>query len=137
MSASKVRSAIAQAFVSGAFFANTAVSYENMTFTPPSSGPWAAFNFVPAGSGVFTLGPTGRDELTGFVQIDVNYPVGTGGKDAGDKADAIRNTFTAGKTLSYSGQVVTIKQCTRSHGRLVNNYYKVSVTIYFYAFLNR
>lgn len=137
MSQTNVRAALVAAFRTGNFFADTKVAWENVPFTPPTGEPWAAFYFVPSQPSVATLGPNGQDHLDGFVQIDLNFPTGKGEKDSFAKYEAIKNSFTAGSYLIYQGQVVTIKSCGRSPGRVVNNVYKVIVTIYFYAHINR
>lgn len=137
MSIAKVRSALVQAFVTGSFFNQTEVAYENKKFDPPKDKPWAAFFFVPIQPVVFTLGTGGYDEQRGFVQIDLNYPTDDGEKDVAAKADAIRDAFKAGFQFSYSGQEVRIVSCGRSQGRSINNYYRVSITIQFLAFIVR
>lgn len=133
MSIAKVRSALVQAWVDGAFFPQAQVAYENFPFEPPKDKPWASVYFMPVQPIVATLGAGGKDEQRGFLQIDLNYPVGSGEKDVAAKADAIRDTFKAGYAFSYSGQEARVVSCGRSGGRVVDNYYKVSITIQFYA----
>lgn len=137
MSFSNIRSALAQAFVNGAFFDADKIAWENVPFVPPNDVAWCAFHFVPSQPDVATLGDAGRDEVTGFVQLDLNYPSGLGDKDAADKFDALRNVFTAGAKFSYNGVEAVIRSCGRSNGRIVNNCYRVPVTIAFYSQINR
>jgi hypothetical protein len=137
MSLSKVRSALVKAFTDGAFIATEKVAFENMAFETPASGAWASFHFIPNTPEVATLGAGGRDECRGFVQVDLNFPTGSGDKAAGDMADTIKNVFKAGARFAYSGQEVIIRSVGRSQGRVVNNFYRVSITINFYAQLIR
>lgn len=137
MSRASVRSALAQAFISGAFFSSTAIAWENVAFTPPNGSPWARFFFVPSQPAVVTLGTNGADEITGFVQVDLNYPLGTGDGAAQAKYDAMCAVFKAGARFAHGGETVIIRSCGRSQGREIDNTYRVSVTIYFYSQVNR
>lgn len=137
MSISTARSALVKAFVDGAFFAQEDTAYENMAFTPRAAQPWCKVSFVPAQPVVSTLGSGGSDRLDGFIQFDLNYPLNCGTKQVDDKAEALRNTFTAGARFSYSGQEVIIASCGRSQGREVGGFYRVSVTVIFYAHVIR
>lgn len=136
MSVSNVRSALMQAFKDGDFFAKENTSFENLKFTP-GANPWCKLTFVPAQPTVATLGAGGKDRLDGFLQIDLNYPLDTGEKALNDKFDALRNTFTAGARFTYSGQEVIVASCGRSQGRIIEGFFRVSVTVIFYAHINR
>lgn len=137
MSISNVESALVKAYTDGAFFTTPKTQFENMAFTPPTGEPWAAVYFLPADPVVATLGAGGQDRLDGLFQIDINYPANTGTKLAKAKAEALRNTFTAGSRFSYSGQEVVISNCGRSPGRITNGFYRVSVSVFFYAHVTR
>jgi len=137
MSASKIRSALVNAYVAGNFFSKQNTQWENVAFSPPKETPWAAVYIVPTQPAVATLGPNGTDRHDGFLQIDLNYPLNKGTKDVSDKADSVENTFTAGRRFAYSGQEVIISSCGRSQGRKVDGFYRVSVTAYWYAHVTR
>ncbi len=137
MSVVKVRNALAQTFKNGSFFADDKVAWENRPFTPPKDEPWATFWFFPVQPVVASLGAGGADEQRGFAQIDLNYPQGDGVADIGAKAVAIGIVFKAGARFAYSGQEVVILSCGCSEGRIVNGYYRVSITIQFYAHITR
>lgn len=136
MSDANVRSALTQAFVNGAFFSSSNVAWENKKFDPPAN-PWARFTYIPNQPEVATLGDEGQDELTGILQIDLNYPQDNGLKDVSDKYESIRTIFAPGNIFTHAGQWVRISSCGRSHGRIVDNYYRVTITIMFYAYINR
>lgn len=136
MSIEKVRSALVEAFTEGNFFTSENIAGENQKFTPGTQ-PWAKLFFSPSQPTVATLGLGGQDRWDGFLQIDLNYPTDEGTADIGAKALAIINTFTAGKRFAYSGQEVVIANCGRSQGRISNGYYKVAITVVFYAHITR
>lgn len=124
------------AFKDGGFFAKADTAFPNMAFTPGANA-WCKLAFLFADPVVATLGLHGADRFDGFFQIDLNYPLNTGDKAVKDKADALRNAFTAGVRFTYSGQEVIVTNCGRSQGRIIEGYYRVSVTVYFYAHINR
>lgn len=138
MSMLKVRAALAKAFVDGSYFPAADVAWENVAFTPRQGNkPWAQWFFLPNQPVVATLGEGGLDQVDGIVQVDLNYPTGNGDGDAMAKYAEIRDDFKAGTRLTYDGQGVKIRSCGRSQGRLVGGYYRVSVTITFFAQVSR
>lgn len=136
-SIAKCRSALTQAFTDLALFEQENVQWENQKFTPPTDEAWAAFFFLPAQPGVATLGPDGADNQEGLIQIDLNYAPDSGTAEIEANVETLRNAFTAGARFVYEGQAVTIKSCGRNQGRIVNNFFRVSVSVYFYAHVNR
>ena len=134
---SNIRSALAKAFVDGAFFTSDKIAWENVAFTPPSATAWAKFTYVPSEPSAATLGTNGHDEVTGFVQIDLNFPDGLGDKPASDKYEAIRSLFKIGSRFTYGGYTVSVQSCGRSQGRNVDGYYRVAVTVFFNSRIQR
>lgn len=137
MSLSNVYQALRVAYLEGNFFTSAKTEFENLAFTPPTAEAWASFYFVPSQPVVATLGTRGDDRYDGFVQIDLNYPLNSGANPVRAMGDSITNRFTAGRRFSYSGQEVVIVSCGCSQGRVVNSFYRVSVTVVFYAFVTR
>lgn len=111
--------------------------YENEPFEPPSGEKWAQVYFLPNAPSVETLGAEGMDRVDGVVQIDLNYPVQTGGALARTDFETIRAAFPAGARPVHSGQEVTIRSCGRSAGRVVDGWFRVSITIVWYALIPR
>lgn len=111
--------------------------YENEKFTPPSNSKWAEVFFLPNDPTVETLGSEGQDMVDGLIQINLNYPVGKG--DAASRSDYenIRTSFPAGARPAYNGQEAVILSCGRSPGRVVDGWYRVSITISWYALIPR
>lgn len=113
------------------------VEHENAEFTKPTQDRWAKVTFVPTTPSVHTLSRDGEDEVDGFMQVDLNYPQNTGDGAARADFEELRAAFPAGASYASGGQTVTIRNCGRSSGRLANQWYRVSVTIYWFAFIPR
>lgn len=112
-------------------------SYENEPFQAPSDAKWGQVHFMPNIPSVETLGAEGEDIVDGIVQIDLNYPVKTGSVASREDFDKIRDIFSAGSRPVYSGQEVVILRCGRSQGRVIDGWYRVSITIAWYALIWR
>ena len=137
MSLDKIRSAFASTFKDGGFYTTAQIAWENVVYTPPATGNWARFTFLPNNPDIASIGAGGRSSQTGLVQIDLNFPIGGGDGEAMTKYLAVKNAFTEGSRLIYQGQEISIRSCGRSQGRVIDNFYRVSVSIYFYAQINR
>lgn len=128
--------------------------FENVEFTKPTNAKWAQMFFIPNTPEVETLGPTGEDLATGLLQVNVNYPMDTGTLAATADFEAFRAGFPAGRHITIAAdalqigpladaafddadQVVTIINCGRSQGRLVDNWYRVSFTVGWQALIPR
>lgn len=96
-------------------------------------GLWLQLHNMRSESTPVTLGDAGEDNHPGFLQVDINYPQNKGSKQVLAKADTIAAFFTAGKTLSYNAQEVKVLLCSVGPGRDVGGYYRVSVTVNYYA----
>lgn len=96
-------------------------------------GLWLQVFNMRAESGPVTLGDAGEDNHPGILQVDINYPKGQGTGNILAKGDELAAFFTAGKTLSYNTQEVKVLSSSLSSGRYVGGYYRVSLTINYYA----
>lgn len=96
-------------------------------------GLWLQLFNMRAESAPITLGDKGEDNHPGVLQIDINYPKGHGTGHVLQKADELAAFFTAGKSLSYNTQEVKVQSSSLSSGRYVGGYYRVSLTINYYA----
>lgn len=130
MSRNKARAALTQAWKDGGFGLETA--YENAKFTPGSAA-WAEFWVVFDSTVSATLGTHGENETTGFVQVDLYYPLDKGSGDITTKADAICDYFQLGRSFSYDGQYVTIQKIDYSPARPDGGRHRLTLTIHFYA----
>lgn len=114
-----------------------AINWENAGFDPAGLTKWASVFFVPNTPEPVTLGVNGDDRQTGFLQIDLSIPQGTGSGVMRAWTDASRQTFVAGKTLTESGQIVRIISAGWTAGRNVDNWYRKSLTVAFRTDLQR
>lgn len=128
------RSLIAAA---SAAIAGIGVEYENAQFTPTANTKWAKLHFSPNVPTVETLGRGGENRGDGFLQIDINYPRGTGTAQPDSDADEIAASFPAGTQFSYDGQVVEITKCGPGPGRMDDQWYRVTTTVYWTALIPR
>lgn len=111
--------------------------YDNEAFAPPSNTKWAAVHFLPNTPSVETLGAEGEDMVDGIVQVDLNYPVGIGSSAARADFESLRVDFPAGSRPTHSGQEAIVTRCGRSASRMVDGWYRISVTISWYALIPR
>ena len=135
MSLSQVQTALFTAAV--AAIGAIPTEYENVKFTPPVGAKWASLFFLPNVPTVATLGSTGQDEATGLIQIDLNYPLGTGNSAARTDFETIRAAFPAGSRHTSSGQTVMVTGCGRNQGQIVGNYFRVSISVFWNARIPR
>lgn len=96
-------------------------------------GLWLQLHNMRGQSEPATLGDAGEDNHPGFLQIDINYPQNKGSKQVLAKGDSFAAFFTAGKSLSYNTQEVKVLSSSLSPGRYVGGYYRVSLTVNYYA----
>jgi len=134
MSLQKIDTALASAYIAGAF--GLPVQWPNESFT--SSGTaWSRYSFVPATPGNDTLSRIGRDRYTGFIQIDLNYQPDEGRNSASSKAEEVRAYFSLNRNHSHKGQSVTVEKIGISQGRLVDGWFRISVSVYWRANIQR
>ncbi len=100
---------------------------------PPGGAPWAAVHVLPNPTRPATLGDGGEDAHDGIMQIDLNYAPGTGRAEVLSKAGEVASFFKAGTRLQHGGVTVTVASCSRSRGREVDGWYRVSMTVAWYA----
>lgn len=123
----KIDSSLVQAFIDGAF--GLEVAHENKAHDPVPGAPWCQLFILPNQPKVNTMGSGGEDLITGFMQINLNYPVGDGDGEAKQKATEIRDYFYAGRVFTYAGEDVFITDAGRGIARNVDSYYQVVITI--------
>ena len=135
MNISSIRSALVQAYELVGLGLPTA--YSNAAFTPPASGLWAKFSFLPTQPQASTLGEGGFDTIVGVAQIDLNTLMGSGEKELFDAGNALRNHFVAGLELEYDQALTKIVSSGMSQGRTIDSFYRISFTIEWHSQLQR
>jgi hypothetical protein len=114
------------------------IAQDNTPFERPADGsPWARAFVVLNQPRPATLGDGGEDGYTGFTQVDLNYPLNSGTADVIAKAAELERFFFAGRRLNYGQTQATVSSCGRSRGREVDGWYRVSVTIMWFARVSR
>ena len=113
----------------------TPTGYPNVELTDSEKGGglWIQLHNMRSESVPATLGDAGEDDHRGFLQIDINYPQHKGSGPALSKADEFSSFFVAGKALMYNSQEVRVLSSSLSSGRYVGGYYRLSLTVNYYA----
>ena len=149
-----IRNALIQSWIEGEF--DLPWAKPGKDYDPETGEPWAAVHVLPSQPGVATLGDSGQDRHDGVFQIDLNWPLNTGDTPLLLKADEIAARFKAGARFEapilsatlhldfveqvYGGYVplcVLIRSCGVEPMRRVDNWNRVSITIYYSAWVSR
>ena len=115
----------------------TAYPGKELTDADKPDDLWCHLHNIRADTDVFTLGGDGMDNNIGFMQIDVNYPKNKGSGAALAKADELATAFSAGTVLTYNTQNVRVIKTSLGPGRDIGGYYRISLTVNYYAFTQR
>jgi hypothetical protein len=135
--AQKALVAAAQSFLTAQGFASDSVNWENQNFDPAGKPKWASVFYVPNQPNAVSMGRQGLDRITGFLQIDFNVPQGSGDGAFHALVDAARLEFSAGKVYTRNGVAVIVESTGISQGRIIDNFFRKSLTIVFRADLQR
>lgn len=108
----------------------------NGAYVPTSMRPYVDARVFQGDKEPFSLSDS--DEVTGFYQCLVNYPIDQGAHIVKQKAEEILTAFKIGSVLSYDGQDVSITKTKRYSGEIANgSFYQIAVRIFFIAFTQR
>lgn len=129
---------VAAATALGSSFASR-IATEGNPFTPPSSGAWAQFNNLRAGTDTASLGVGGMDESVGVYQIDVSVPVTSANPKSAllGYADTLKGYFVTGRRFTHSSQGVRVVRADVSAIRQVDGWQRISVSVTYSAFTIR
>ena len=130
---SNIRTALVALYQSGGFV--LPIVDENRDDDEPTE--FVRFTFVPADNKAASLGSGGIDRHVGFSQFDITLSTGNGAETANTKADELLVLFKRGVTQTYNSTVVKITKSNRAQGRISNNKYIVSVTVYWQSDIAR
>lgn len=110
-----------------------ATAWESVPYTPVTGTPFQQINLLLNETENPTLGD-GMYRVTGFLQVLLCYPPGTGPKAASARAELIRNQFQRGLGLSSGGTDVLIDRTPTIAPAIIDgDRYRLPVTIYFSA----
>ena len=108
------------------------IIYPNSKAKPPASGKWVYVTFNPSDT-IPVTAFQGQDQHEGFMQVDFNIPIDLGDGEILEDASNLQAYFTAGKYFMYNSQQVKILSTAISPGRVIDNFYRISATIRWYA----
>lgn len=109
-----------------------ATAWEGIPFTPVTGTPYQQVNLLTDTENP-TLGD-GMYRATGFMQVLLCYPPGTGPKAASTRAELIRDWFSRGLGLSSGGINVRIDRTPTIAPAIIDaDRYRLPVTVYFSA----
>ena len=113
------------------------IAWENRKFEPPVSDLWSSVFYVPNNPDGRTIGVGGIDEENGFMQIDFSIPTQSGDESLNDWYDKARIFFVAGRSFQYATQNVLVISSGMTQGRVIDNYFRKSLTVFFKAQVKR
>ena len=109
------------------------LNFPNIPVKTASNGSCGDVSFVFNRPEVFTLGDEGEDMHTGFCQVLLRFPVGEGDSALLEKADLIRESFSAGSRKFHLTQEVVIENCGMGDYDTLDGKFVCPITIYWYA----
>lgn len=134
----KIYTALRKGFLAAIPSAANITAFENQKFDPAGKAVWYIFNHVPNQPDVATLGAGGQDAFTGFIQVDVNLPLGRGREGVENFVSAMRSAFKAGHRLIEPPVNVIVSRCGQSGpARRVDEWFRVSVAVFYEARISR
>lgn len=99
----------------------------------PENEIWVALHNLRGNSRVASLGDNGENHNPGILQIDINNKKGRGSGDVLAVVDQIIGQLNAGSTITENGQKIRITNASVSPGRYVGGFYRVSISLNYYA----
>lgn len=105
------------------------VEDENAVFTPPGTGLWVRWRFLPSEPGTTSLGSNRLTTLSGAFVCTTYGRRGLGSGEVAAFTDALASHFPRGQQLTEEETIVTVVQTGRGPGLHDDNWYYVPVTI--------
>lgn len=114
-----------------------AIAWPNRNFDPARRGLWASVFYVPNIPEGVTVGQRGQNQITGFLQIDLNAALDAGESVLLDWQRKAGIFFHGGRVFSYNAARVLVVSAGTGQGRTVDNFFRKSITVTFRARLKR
>ena len=129
----KLDQALVQSFIDGAF--GLPVAHENDDYSPVAGTAYAELDVTMNGENGFTL--TDLNDITGYLQIGLNYPTGAGAIPAKTMEKTVADAYPIGTVLTYSAQSLEITGIQRPTPAPRDGWYRRLLRINFVAYLPR
>lgn len=129
----KLDQALVQSFIDGAF--GLPIAQENDDYDPVAGTAYAELTVALNPENGFTLDDL--NDITGYLQIGLNYPTGAGAITAKLKATEITDAYPIGRVLTYSAQSLEIASISRPNASPRDGWYRRLIRINFVAYLPR
>jgi hypothetical protein len=131
----KVRAGLMKALVDASL--GTKLLPENVKADPAGETPFAEVFYMPNPPVPITLGDDGEDEISGYVQLNIKVPFGSGTKEALAACGEVRSAFPVGLNILYDGVVITVKGSGPKPGYRSEAHYVTPFLIHFYSRIQR
>jgi hypothetical protein len=102
---------------------------ENSRFAPKSTDNYSRVTLLPAQPQQISVGTTGKDLLTGLLQVDIFVTLDSG-IDAGNAlADAVIAHFPRGQIVSHDNTSALCQRSWRQTAGRFNTHYQIPVVV--------
>lgn len=104
-------------------------AYEGVPFAPTVGTAYIAYTLIPTQERPASLGPSGQTLRQGLFQVSLFYPSGSGTGTVESIADAVKNVFVAGNTLTQGTTSVRIRYAERGQCTVSADWIQCNVTV--------
>ena len=129
----EIDQALVQSFIDGTF--GLPIAHENDDYSPVAGTAYAELEVVKNSENGFTL--TDLNDITGYLQIGLNYPTGAGAIPAKTMEKTIVDTYPIGTVLTYGAQSLEITGIQRPTPAPRDGWYRRLIRINLVAYLPR
>lgn len=135
---SDIESALIQGFLSADIIDSDRIAYEYIKFDTDGDA-YCEVSFSPTQPIVSTLGSGGMNDVYGVFQIIICAPTNNGGGrfTSNGYCDKIEDFFIAGREFVYNNTCVKILSTGRGSAFVIDNYYRVPVSVTWVSKLQR
>jgi len=125
--------AFVQSFIEGDF--GFEIAYENTDFTPTAGTPYAELRMF--GNDITPFSLSDSDQTDGVFKVTLNFVRGDGDINPKILAQQVIDCFYIGREISYEGVTATVTKKRITDTSTGDGWYKLTVTIFYKAFLIR
>jgi len=129
----KIDQAFIQAYIDNNF--DIATAYENENYTPTAGTPY--IELININNDITPLSVTDSNETDGIFRLILRWPLLQGAIAPKIKANEIITAFKIGTKVCYAGDCATVTNTSIDRGYAEDGWYKLILTIGYYAILGR